>query len=228
MRYGAIRARWRARKLGECYLTAREALLRLGFAGELDWQESRRLSDLSEREFLRQGAWVILSSGFREATVREIFPQISRAFLDWTKARSITRRRAQCERHAVKIFNHIGKIRAIGALCGRVAIEGFQNIRKKIQSDGVMFLQSFNFIGPVTSFHLAKNIGLDVVKPDRHLVRISEAAGFHSPELLCQAISDVTGDRLGVIDIVLWRYATITRNYTRLFNHRAPIRRKGN
>jgi len=209
----------RARNLGECYLTAREALLRLGFAGELDWQESRRLSDLSESEFLRQAAWVILTCGFRESIVREIFPEISHAFLDWTRARSIARRRPYCELQAAKVFNHPGKIRAIGALCERVAREGFQNVRKKIESTGLEFLQTFNFIGPVTSYHLAKNIGLDVVKPDRHLLRISRAAGFSSPAELCRTISDMIGDSVAVIDIVLWRYATLTPNYTRLFSN---------
>jgi hypothetical protein len=126
----------------------------------------------------------------------------------------------------MRVFNHAPKIRAIGSLCERVANEGFHKIRKKIKSGGVEFLRTFAFIGPVTSYHLAKNIGLDVVKPDRHLVRLSQAAGFSSPKELCQVISDTTGDSLAVVDIVLWRYATVTSNYVRLFaaqRHRVQL-----
>ncbi len=206
-----------SRKLFESYLTARETVISLGFADEIDWQESRSLSDLSEHDFLEQAGWTILASGFREATVRRLFPSVSRAFLHWTTACTIARRRTACERNARRIFNHPAKIRAIGSLCERVANEGFSSLRSKIHADGVEFLQTFNFIGPITSYHLAKNIGLDVVKPDRHLARLSRAAGFNSPMDLCQAIADVTGDRLAVVDIVLWRYATITSDYLRHF-----------
>lgn len=212
-----------ARKLCESYLTARETLVRLGFAHEADWQESRRLSNLSERDFLQQGAWTILASGFREATIRRIFPQISRAFLNWTRARSIAQHRAGCEGRARRVFNHGPKIRAIGSLCERVADEGFCSIRRKIESDGVEFLRTFAFIGPTTSYHFAKNIGLDVVKPDRHLLRLCKAAGFSSPNEMCQVISATTGDRLAVIDIVLWRYATVTSDYIRRFAVSQPV-----
>lgn len=115
------------------------------------------------------------------------------------------------------MFNHGLKIRAIGSLCERVADDGFCNITRKIESGGVEFLRTFPFIGPTTSYHFAKNIGLDVVKPDRHLLRLCKAAGFSSPNEMCQAISAITGDRLAVIDIVLWRYATVTSDYTRRF-----------
>ncbi len=98
-----------------------------------------------------------------------------------------------------------------------MADEGFGKIRAKIASSGVAFLQTFPSIGPITSDHLAKNIGLDLVKPDRHLTRLSQAAGFTSPVDLCRAIADLTGDKLAVIDIVLWRYATIRPDLLHLF-----------
>jgi hypothetical protein len=205
------------RKLTERYLTARETLLSLGFADEADWQESRSLPNLSEREFLRQAAWTILASGFREATVRNLFPRISRAFLNWTNAQRIARNRKVCERNATKVFNYPGKIQAIGSLCERVAYEGFSKIRTNIQLYGIEFLQSFAFIGPITSYHLGKNIGLDLVKPDRHLTRLARATGFPSPTHLCLAIAELTGDKLAVVDIVLWRYATVRPDFLSLF-----------
>ena len=205
------------RNLTEHYLTARETLFSLGFADEVEWQESLDLTRLSEREFLKQAAWVILCSGFREAVVRELFPRISCAFFDWAAAENIVRRRRTCERNALRVFDYPKKIKAIASLSERVADEGFTTIRAKIASYGVDFLQTFQFIGPVTSYHLAKNIGLDLVKPDRHLTRLAQAAGFDSPQDLCRAIADLTGDKLAVIDIVFWRYATIRPDFLHLF-----------
>ena len=69
------------------------------------------------------------------------------------------------------------------------------------------------FMGPATSYHLAKNLGLDVVKPDRHLLRITDVTGYQSPYEMCCDIAKVTSDKLSVIDLVIWRFATIQRQY---------------
>lgn len=89
---------------------------------------------------------------------------------------------------------------------------------EQITSNGVSFLETFPYIGPVTAYHLAKNIGLDVVKPDRHLVRLAASAGYPSPLALCEDIATVLGERLGVVDLVLWRFATQCERYLTLFN----------
>ena len=71
----------------------------------------------------------------------------------------------------------------------------------------VAFLETMPWIGPVTKFHLAKNFGLDVVKPDRHLARIADA--HHSdPHTVCAEIAEATGDRIGTVDY-LWRAAAL-------------------
>lgn len=105
----------RLRRIGESYLNARETIIRFGFSNEIDWQESRHLAQLSECDFLAQAAWTILAAGFRESVVRKLFPRISLAFLHWTNARAIARRRRICETAALRVFNHPVKIRAIGA-----------------------------------------------------------------------------------------------------------------
>jgi|SRR5580658_753581 hypothetical protein len=44
-----------------------------GFLAEIEWQRARSISEFSETEFLRESAWVVLCSGFRESVVRSIF-----------------------------------------------------------------------------------------------------------------------------------------------------------
>jgi len=207
-------------RLVESYLAAREVVISKGYAAEIDWQDTRCLSLLLESEFLEEAAWVVLSTGMRESVIRRYFPKISSAFLNWVSAATIVQNLTSCEATAVKVFNHPRKISAIGSICERIARTGFAAFREKIQSEGVDFLQTLDFIGPVTKYHLAKNVGLDVVKPDRHLVRWAKAANFKYPKDLCQAIAEITGDKLSVIDLVLWRYATLDPQYTVLLRPR--------
>lgn len=205
------------RRLTEAYLTARERVIQRGFAAEVDWQESRHLDAISETEFLREAAWVVLSAGMSEVVIRKHFPRISSAFLEWVDAKKIVRNGRSCQKKALRVFNHTKKIQAILSICKKVAAEGFERIKRNIQSGGVDFLQTFAYVGSITRYHLAKNIGIDVVKPDRHLTRVAQVARFPTPAELCQAIADTIGERLSVVDLVIWRYATLDSQYLSLF-----------
>jgi hypothetical protein len=201
----------------ERYLTAKEAVIQAGFAPEIDWQEGLCLQTLTESAFLREGAWVILNAGMRESVVRGLFGAISDAFQRWDSSAAIVAGSGRCVARALAHFNHRPKLSAIASLAAHVHDEGFECVRKRIAEEGVDYLESLSFIGPVTRYHFAKNIGMDVVKPDRHLVRMARASGFRTPADLCGAIGACTGDRVGVVDVVLWRYATIEPEYAQLF-----------
>ena len=206
-------------KLSEIYLTAKEFVISSGYGPEIDWQDTRQLKSLSESEFLQESAWVILCTGMREVVVRRIFQDISYVFMYWKAAVSITKSADLCESKALAIFNHPRKISAILSVCKKVSEIGFKHIQDLIHVQGVDFLKTFDFIGPVTCYHLAKNIGLDVVKPDRHLVRIAKATRFPNPYDLCSLIAEMTGDRIAVVDLVLWRYATLNTKYITFFSN---------
>jgi hypothetical protein len=197
------------RALAELYLTAKEYVIDSGFASEIDWQEEASLEKLNESTFLRESAWVVLSTGFREVILRQRFNDISRAFLHWTSADLILAKRHACRMKALKCFGNSRKIDAIINIVELVASSGIDQIRSQIASRGRDFLGELPFIGPVTSCHLAKNLGVPMVKPDRHLVRIAAKLGYQSPDHMCKIISEIVGDSLSVIDLVLWRYATI-------------------
>lgn len=201
----------------DVYLTAKEAVVARGFAWEMDWQAERRLDRIGETDFLRESAWTVLSAGFREALVRRLFRPVCGAFLGLQSAAAIQANRARCRRDALKVFNNRRKVTAILDIASIVDGMGFERVRRQIEQDDVRFLQTLPYIGSITAFHLAKNLGLPVVKPDRHLQRIAAAAGFGSPLELCQLISDHLGEPVGVVDVVLWRYATLFPDYVTVF-----------
>ena len=90
------------------------------------------------------------------------------------------------------------------------------SIRDRIEEKPLETLSEFPYIGPVTVYHLAKNLGFPVAKPDRHLVRIANVVGRASPAELCDELSLATGDPVQLVDLVLWRYASSTPGYEEL------------
>ena len=199
------------------YLRAKGDILSAGYADEIDWQEDLSFDGVSEADFLMEGAWVILSSGMREKIVRRKFKVLSEIFFGWESAARIANEKKICRAQALLHFGHVGKIDAIICMAERVSSESFDTVRERIKRDGVSYLSTYPFIGPVTSYHLAKNLGLEVVKPDRHLVRISAVAGYSSPDEMCRVIANVVGEKLSVVDLVLWRFATLFSGYPDIF-----------
>jgi len=195
------------------YLLAKSVVLGEGFRDEVEWQDRLQFCEVGESHFLREAAWVVLSSGMRETVIRRKFAAFSIAFYDWSSARRISKHAQLCKKNASRVFAHVGKIDSIIEIARLIDSQGFEAFKGRVGTEGVAFLRSLPFIGPTTSFHLAKNIGLEVVKPDRHLLRISTLAGWSSPAELCSAISGATGDRLSVVDLVVWRYATLNPGY---------------
>lgn len=197
----------------DAYAAARQHVIANGFLAEIVWQQSRDIKAVTETEFLSQYSWVVLAAGFRDSVVRRKYPEILDAFLNFSSARKITRHAVTCRTAAMAAFGNKRKIDAILSTIKRVADEGFCDLKIRLARGDISYLQTFPFMGPATSYHLAKNLGMDVVKPDRHLLRITFTVGYKSPEAMCRDICVNVGERLSVIDLVLWRYATLNPAY---------------
>jgi hypothetical protein len=145
--------------------------------------------------------------------IRSKFPAISESFLHWRAALDIVHSAERCFHSALQHFGHESKIRAICNVAELVNNKGFNTVVEEIEGDPFTALQQFPFIGPITTFHLAKNLGIRVAKPDRHLSRLAECCGYSDTQALCMNIALFTGDPVDVVDVVLWRFATITADY---------------
>lgn len=163
--------------LKDAYLFAYTYVTECGFAGEIEWQNSVSLERVSEGSFLQEYAWVVLACGMREAVVRSKFPQISACFYNWASAKRIAKNADVCVRSAMHVFRHEQKMQALASTADLIASIGFCSFKEKLDSKPLETLRGLSYIGPVTQYHLAKNLGIDVAKPDRHLVRISTLLG---------------------------------------------------
>jgi len=204
-------------KIIQVYVAIKEAVRTKGYEKEIEWQSNVVFDNVTESYFLREVGWVVLSAGMREIVIRRKFAEISAAFCHWKSAGKIQRNSEACRAHALSIFNHEQKIDAILVIAKRISSRGFKNFKKRVEEEGVAFISQLPFMGPATSFHLAKNIGLDFAKPDRHLLRISAAAGFPDPGGMCKTISERVGDSVAVVDLVMWRFATLCPDYLEFF-----------
>jgi hypothetical protein len=105
------------------------------------------------------------------------------------------------KRSVRRIFRHEGKAKAIDQIwADRERL--FAEFRDT--DDKVEFCQSLPWIGPVTRYHLAKELGVEAAKPDVHLARLATHDRM-SVERLCRRLARQTGYRLGTIDTILWR-----------------------
>lgn len=189
------------------YLEAKQRVVAAGYGWEAQWQATRDFAAITESDFLRELAWVILCSGFREKVIRGKFPAISAAFCGWDSARQITEHAAECRQKALEVFGNRRKVDAIIAGAAMVDMLGWAQLKISLRDKMPRRLLSFPMIGEVTMFHLAKNLGAPIAKPDRHLVGMAFEHGYLDVQEFCERISNLTGDPVPVVDIVLWRYA---------------------
>jgi hypothetical protein len=103
-------------------------------------------------------------------------------------------------------FRNERKLTAILRTAEVVDRAGFPVFYRRVQEEPVTALDELPHIGAITALHLAKNLGFDVPKPDRHLVRLAAQFGYSTVDDLCSDLAVVSGDQKSIVDLVLWRF----------------------
>ncbi|MCB2057893.1 MAG: hypothetical protein H6916_08825 [Novosphingobium sp.] len=164
-----------------------EAVMRAeGYGHMIEWSEAIPRPAHAET-FAEQAVYVICNSGMMNRVAEPIFNRCMAALTNGISATAV--------------FGHPGKAKAIDWIWG----EREQLFATYLaEADPMNFLRSLPWIGGVTSFHLAKNLGADVAKPDVHLERLARRDRTDTHKL-CARLSRQTGYRIATIDTVLWR-----------------------
>lgn len=179
----------------------------------LKYFERLRPEAVDQVDFLREVVFVIYCSGFREATLRAKWPEIVRALRGLHQTRRVLEDQIQVRRDLLRVFASKRKAEAAISAVRIVDRLGWPAIRREAIAGGPHYFERFPMVGPVTCYHVARNIGLDVVKPDRHLVRIASALGAASPLELCELCGLARGHRIGAVDFAWWVWAALTPGY---------------
>ncbi len=191
-------------------------IIKRGYFSEIEWQQNRDYSNIQFRDLINEAIWVILSAGLSYGVVSKKFLSISRILDQFEDLSSLIKKRENTRRSILNIFNNVKKVDAIFRFIDFLNDTGVDRFKKDLIIYGESYLLELPYFGPATIRHFLKNIGISISKPDRHLLRISNLCGFKSAESLCSYIEKRTEEKKSVIDIVIWRYATIDKNY--LFN----------
>lgn len=155
-------------------------------ADDIQWSQDL-CPPADAKSFAEEVVFVICNSGMKNTIARQIY----RRCID-----------ALCEaRPVADVFGHKGKA---------AAIEHVWHGRQQIfadylaADDKLAFLQALPWIGGITKFHLAKNFGQDVAKPDVHLQRLADREACTAQQL-CDRLAAEVGLRAATVDTVLWR-----------------------
>lgn len=163
------------------------ALERAGFArDDISWSENCG-PPTDPEDFASEAIFVICNSGMKNTVARMIFDRIMPL--------------VRSGKTAGGGFGHKGKVAAIdGIWRDRQAwFDGFMAAENKVE-----FCQTIPWVGGITKYHLAKNFGAQVAKPDVHLQRLADRENTSS-QALCERLAGVSGYKVATIDLLLWR-----------------------
>lgn len=203
------------------YFIARKRVIHEGFGHELDWYEQRATSVINTTTFLSETSWVILNSGFRESVVRRRFQRIKTAFDGFRCAERILDDSARMVRAGCRVIAHRSKMKAIVGAAQWWMTTGESEVLRMRRDGCINPLMEIPYIGAVTVWHLAKNLGFGVAKPDRHVQRIALQLGFADTHSLCGEIGNALSLSPAIVDTVFWRYATIEPSYLARFDRKS-------
>ncbi len=172
------------------FSNALDFCIKNGYEEEIDHVRTNYFDDSVEaKHFLNAFVYVVLNTGMKNQVAEKIYRElIDSGDLD-------------------KSVKHKGKHKAI-----TLAFRNYETWFKELKQadDKVEYLGSLFFIGDITKYHLARNLGLDVAKPDRHLQRIADKFGYTDVQEMCKYISEITEERIGTVDVILWRFCNLT------------------
>lgn len=162
-----------------------------GFAGaDIKWSENVKPPETAE-DFALEAAFVICNSGMHHAIARAIYDRVQLAL--WNGQSAFDK------------YKHPGKAAAIDDVWARRE----QLLADYMAADDkVAFCETLPWIGPITKYHLAKNFGAQVAKPDVHLQRLSDLHGV-TAQHLCERLAEVSGFKVATVDLILWRACAV-------------------
>lgn len=158
-----------------------------GYAdGDIRWSENAAPPRDADH-FASEAIFVICNSGMKNTVARGIFERVMGALGHGESARAA--------------FGHPGKAKAIDDIWQRRErlFAGYMAASNK-----VAFCETLPFIGGITKYHLAKNFGADVAKPDVHLQRLADHYGV-TVKRLCDGLAEQSGLKARTVDLLLWR-----------------------
>ena len=190
------------------YFQKAEIFAKEFYSEELTRISSTKFESVSPDFFFREYIWVVHATGFSAKAVGKFFDKLLNAYGSYAILANEDFSTAWSRIQPV--CNNKLKASSIHKMAKLMTSEFSDwGTFKSTRLISPQTLAQLPHVGPVTCFHLARNIGiLDCVKPDLHLVRMAEHWGFKDCDEMCLSIQKEYDYPLGIIDLILWYSAS--------------------
>lgn len=204
---------------GRRYLAIRDHLVNRGYEPEWKWAQTVTAPENAE-DLANNAIMVVCNSGFRAQAAAVMESKVQELLA--------------AGRSATLAYPSSGKGRAIDTLWANRQ-QYFETYRKLVARDAIaedildwIAKSGMPYVsGKILRYHFAKNLGVACAKPDRHLARLAGVPETDAPEsnyaavmTMCRALEKDTGDKIGVIDVILWRACNLGLLQSRLMRGR--------
>jgi endonuclease III len=181
------------------------------YSEEINKIKSVKFEDLTPEKFFSEYIWVVHATGFSAKAVGNFIPRLATAYGTYKSAS--TQSFDEMFESVKIVCNNEQKAKAVHStaswLCNSLMHKSWEQIKSEDLNEPAKLVK-LPYIGKVTCYHLARNIGLlESVKPDLHLVRMANHWGFDSPLDMIKHMNSQYNEPLGIADLIVW-YAAST------------------
>ena len=177
-----------------------------------------RFEDVTPAIFWGEYIWVVFVSGLNASVIAGKWDKILKAVGPWSKRGPEADWGPMLVRlHGIMPNKY--KAQALATTRNYMHILGWKEFKAQFLDGGAESMQNLGYIGPITCWHLARNLGMDVAKPDIHLRRLAKEYGYeeYNVEIMCRNVGRMgaaesgspEGEgiyRVGAVDFVLWAF----------------------
>lgn len=184
----------------------------------LDWvRKRRRPTEADVSFFLSEYTFIVSAAGFRESTVSRRFDGLRRALgeFDVARLKEMSTEQIQEAYMQYMLRNH-AKAKAVAETLGRYTARTWEVhalLERLETTKDPDVLKILPYIGDALKYHFSRNLGLDVAKPDVHMLRLAPRFGFPADaagvQAMCEYVAARRGERVGAVDYVLWYLAKV-------------------
>lgn len=204
-----------------------------------EYYENLSPDAVTQQSLFSEVCWIVYASGFRYSVVKKYWPALQRAFYDFDVRRFVgeddsTSKAASrickvsgfrnvskatwCVENAIRISELDRELRRLGGIRGFFELMSTKSAEELVQlAPQTISDLGLKGIGKTTIFHLLKNVGIDIFKPDIHVRRLLVRMKLTrkedaTPEDICRAmhfLSSVSGYRISQLDTFLFAYGVV-------------------
>lgn len=158
----------------------------------------------TDQDLFREYGWVVGSCGLTPQVIMKHWARLGEAFAGWDPVQVANRPR-DARIAALNVMRNPRKMDAIVAFAADLTLEPglMQRLAAMPVKQVLAQLITLPFVGANNRYHLARNLGWDVVVKTGPVVRLA-AYLLTTSEDLCERIAGETGERVRTVDLVLW------------------------